>query len=60
MFFNTLASGDKNPIQGCEILRLLIQMQLSKKRKTFAEVFVAFMEFTSNFKHFQTKDDRHS
>ena len=35
-------------------------MQLSEKRKTFSESFVAFLECTSNFKHFERKDDPHS
>ena len=35
-------------------------MQLSEKRKTFSKSFVAFLECTSNFKHFERKEDRHS
>ena len=35
-------------------------MELSEKRKTFCEFFVPFLELTSNFKHFEKKDDCHS
>ena len=50
----------KYPVQDCENLQLPIQMQLSEKRKTFSEFFVSFHESTSNFKHFDKKDDCHS
>ena len=35
-------------------------MQLSLKPKTCFRFFIPFHEFTSNFKHFEKKDDRHS
>ena len=57
VFVNTLTADDKYPVQDCENLQLLIQMQLSEKRKTFSEFFVPFLDSTSNFKHFETKDD---
>ena len=57
VFVNTLTADDKYPVQDCENLPLLIQMQLSEKRKTFSEFFVPFLDSTSNFKHFETKDD---
>ena len=57
---NTLTSDGKYPVQGCENLQLPIQMQLSEKRKTFSQFFVTFLESTSNFKHFEKKDDLHS
>ena len=60
VFVNTLTADDKYPVQDCENLPLLIQMQLSEKRKTFSEFFVPFLESTSNFERFQRKDDRHS
>ena len=60
VFVNTLTADDKYPVQDCENLQLLIQMQLSEKRKTFSEFFVPFLESTSNFERFQRKDDRHS
>ena len=32
MFLNTLAADDMYPVQGCENLKLPIQMQLSEKQ----------------------------
>ena len=32
-------------------------MQLSLKRKTFSYSFLQYLEDTSNFKNFETKDD---
>ena len=60
VFLNTLTDDAKYPVQDCENLQLPIQMQLSEKRKTFSELFVPYLESTSNFKLFQRKDDRHS
>ena len=34
----------------------LIQMQLTKKQKTFSQYFSAVLEFRLNFKDFETKD----
>ena len=60
VFANTLTADGKYPVQDCENLQLPIQMQLSEKRKTFSELFVPYLESTSNFNLFQRKDDRHS
>ena len=60
VFFNILTDDDKHPAQDCENFQLLIQMQLSEKRKPFSWCFDPFLESTSNFKHFERKDDRHS
>ena len=38
----------------------LIQMQLPLKQNIFYDSFVSFLEFTSNFKHFEKEHDRHS
>ena len=35
-------------------------MQLSLKSKTFSDSFVPSLESTSNFEHFERKDDCHS
>ena len=37
-----------------------IQMQLSPKQKTFSKFFLAFLKSSSNFEHFQKKDDSDS
>ena len=55
VFVDILTADCKYPVQYCENLQLLIQMQLSEKPKTFCELFVPFMESTSNFKHFEQK-----
>ena len=35
-------------------------MELYLKPKIFSYFFVPFLESTSNFKHFEKKDDRHT
>ena len=60
LFVNRLTAGGKYPVHDCENLQLPIQMQLARKRKSFSELFVPFLESTSNFKHFEKKDDCHS
>ena len=37
-----------------------IQILLSQKKKTFSEIFSAFLKSTLNFEHFGKKDDPHS
>ena len=48
------------PIENWENMPLPIQMQLSGKPKTLSKFLVPFMDFDSNFKHFEKKDDRNS
>ena len=60
MFCNTLTVEGKYPIKDWENLQLRIQMQLSEKQKDFSEFFVLLLESTSNFRHFETKDNGHS
>ena len=60
MFPNTLTANDKYPVRDCVNLLSPIQMQLSLKPTIFSHFFVPFLESTSNFKHFEKKDDRHS
>ena len=35
-------------------------MQLSEKQKTLAQFFALFLKAILNFKHFESKGDRHS
>ena len=42
------------------ILMPSIQMQLSKKQKTFSQLFSAFLKIRLNFEHFEKKEDPHS
>ena len=60
MFGNTLTANDNYPVQDCENLSSPIQMHLSLETKFFSDLFVKFLEFTSNLKHFEKKDDRHT
>ena len=60
MFLNILTDDGMYPVQGCENLQLPIQMQLSDKQNNFSQFFVPFLESTSNFKHFEKKDDSRS
>ena len=60
VFVNILTADDMFPVQDCENLELPIQTELSQKRKTFSGCFVPYLESTSNFKHFEKKDDCHS
>ena len=56
----TLTADGKYLVQDCENFQLPIQMQLSKKEKTFSQFFDPFVEYTTNLKDFERKDDRHS
>ena len=60
MFRNTLTANDNYPVQECWNLSSPIQMELYLKPTIFSDFFVSFLESTSNFKHFEKKDDRHS
>ena len=60
MFCDTLTANDKYPFGDLENLSSPIQIQLPLKPKTFSDFFVPFLESTSNFKHFEKKDDRHT
>ena len=55
-----MTCNEKYPIRDYENLTSPIPMQLSLKRKTFSNNVVPYLEFTSNFKHFETKDDHRS
>ena len=60
MFVNTLSADDKYSFLNRDNLTQPIQMQLSRKQKTFSEFFCAFLKSTLNFEYFQKKDDSHS
>ena len=60
MFPNTLTANEKYTVRDCVNLSSPIEMKLSLKRKIFSDLFVPFLESTSNFKHFETTDDRQS
>ena len=60
MFRNTFTANDNYPAQDCENLSSPIQMLIFLKPKTLSDFLVPFLESTSNFKHFEKKDDRHT
>ena len=60
LFVNTLTLDDKHYLLNRDNLTQRIQMQLSQKRKTFSEFFIAFSKSLLNFKHLPKKDDPHS
>ena len=60
LFINTLSADGKYSLFNRDNLTQPIQMQLSRKQKTFSEFFSAFLKSSLNFEHFQKKDDSHS
>ena len=59
-FPNTLSSDGKYSLLNRDNLTQPIQMQVSRKEKTFSQFFSPFLKSTLNFEHFQRKDDSHS
>ena len=57
VFVNTLTADERYSLQNRKTLRQPIQLQLSKKQKKFSEFFAAYLQCTSNFEHFEEKDD---
>ena len=60
MFRNTLTANDNYNVQDFWNLSSPIEMELYLKQTIFADLFVSFLETTSNFKNFEKKGDRHS
>ena len=60
MLRNTLTANDKYPVRDCVNFSSPIQMELFLEPTIFSDFFVPFVESTSNFKHLEKKDDRHS
>ena len=60
LFVDTFTVDDNHYPLNRENLTEPIQMQLSKKQKTFSEISFAFLNSLLNFKHLPTKDDPHS
>ena len=59
LFIKSLTADYKCSLRNRENLPQPIQMQLSKKRKTFSEFFTPFLKSTSIFEYFDEKDDPH-
>ena len=60
LFPNTLSADGKYSLLNTDSLTQPIQMQLSRKQKTFSEFFSSFLKSTLNFGHSRKKDDSHS
>ena len=60
LFPKTLSPDGKYSLLNRDNLTQPIQMQLSRKQKTFSDFFSAFLKSSLNFEHFQKKDDSHS
>ena len=60
LLVKTLTDDKKYSLLYRENLTQPIQILLSHKRKTFSQLFSAFLKSTLNFEHFQKKDDPHS
>ena len=59
-FIETLTADHRYCLCYIWNLKVLHQMQLSKKLKTFYEFFCPFLKSSSNFEHFEQEDDIHS
>ena len=59
MLVNTLAADEKNPVLNRANLTKPIQMQLSRKQKTFSQFFAAFSKSIRSSEHIETKNDHH-
>ena len=59
LLVNTLAADEKYPVGNRDNLKIPIQMHFSQKEKTFSQFVRAFLNYKSNFKHFEKKDDHH-
>ena len=58
-FSNTLSVDGKYSLVNTDNLKQPIQMQLSRKEKTFSDFFSSFLKSSLNFEHFLKKGDPH-
>ena len=54
-----MPADEKYPVLNRDNSTIPIQMQLSQKQKTLSQFLVAFLKSSSNFEHFEKKDDPH-
>ena len=55
LFVNTMTADDGYSLPNSENSRVLIQMQLSQKQKTFFRFLAELLKTTPNFQHVQNK-----
>ena len=60
LFVNTLTVDDNHYPLNRDNLTEPIQMELSKKEKTFSGIIFAFLKSILNFEHLPKKNDPHS
>ena len=60
LFANTLTVDEKHYLLNRDNLMEPINMELSKKQKTFSELFFVYLNSLLDFQHLPKKDDRHS
>ena len=67
MFHNTLTASDNYPVQDIypvqdnyPVCRPRFKCSYLFNQIIFSDFFIPFLEYTSNFKHFEKKDDSHS
>lgn len=60
LFIKTFTANSKYFRLDSESLPQPIQMQISKKQKTFFSSFAAFLKFAFTVKYFEENDDFHS
>ena len=60
LFVKILTDDEKYCLHCRDNLTQPIQILLSRKQKTFSELFSAFLKSTLNLAHFKKKDDPHS
>ena len=60
LFINALAVDHKHSCYKRENFRKIVEIQLFKRLKSFYQFFIAFLESTSNFQHFEKKDESQS
>ena len=56
---NTSPVDETYPVLNGDNLTIPIQMELSKRKKTFSQFFAPFLKSTLNFKYLKLKDDPH-
>ena len=56
MFVKTLTANSMYPLQDCGKLQLPSEMHISEKPKAFSQLFIPFLESSSNVKHFGKED----
>ena len=59
LLVNTLPTDEKYPVLNRDNLTIPIQMQLSRKQKTFSEFFAAFLNSRLNLQILESKNHTH-